>query len=623
MRTFSTLFKRKSTFGAFVVALGILAGKTAVAKSDTVEASADSGGPQLNPFECYGRWESATGGRRTAQMRIELQKKQDALAEPGEPASVRAMKYCVVAMLKQRLGDEDASSWFEKAVEAAPEEPGYELFWGMYWANARGANGPVRDQAERHLRAALEKLERLRDVGRFQPFHGTVEDWTQKRLLVLHERDGLALVPYAAYRYPATSRFLPELAFSSQLAVAKDTRDFYHNSEMRTFTGEAAFAASALRSNGTLTKRTLWDLARAPLRLQVENRARLNVAPVGSFDFVHSHLNIERYQVNSFYLCTSEQLAQGTRPCVPLSQNLNDVTVEQFGVSYERVLPLYPFADLRLAGGYRRVKREGLVEFLPQRREDFNTYEFKPSLSRFLGPDKATVGVDYVKMDIASLPGGVPEQAMRQKVIRGIRAEYALYRPLLLPSLGAGPSTRSATRGLYFYAGAVQDDETYGTRQVTHFDYYAGSRLSGPGPWDVTLQGTYYRSRTTYVDPNDRVPTYYTDLTQNFASVRPALAITRRLIDPEALPGLPPRALGFGVDMLNVVVPVHWEFAVRGRNDFENVRGGLEVWAKAYQLGLWGAPLLFTAGYDAQYFYQLDKFMHMFHTNVRLGWGDL
>lgn len=580
------------------------------ASSEAQGEAVTAGGPRLSPFECYGRYESATGNRTMSQIRVELEKKLDQLAEEGEPATVRAMKSCVIARLKQRLGDTDAGEWFEKSIELDPNEPGYELFFGMYWSGARGARAPVLEEAETHFYRALDKLEALEKSGKAAEYHAVVREWTEKRLLVLYQQDGQPLLPWKAYEYDGSGRSAIGAFASVRALISKDTRDFFYNSESRTFTGERLFAESDVRAARALTPREIWDLARAPLRTQLDGRLRLRHNFVGALDLLYSRQTAEAAQIESFYNPTS---------------NFVDVGVQQLGAGYERVFPLYPLFDFRLAGSYRRVERRGVMEFLPNRTETFDMVEVKPSFSRFIGSDKLTLDLVYVRMDISDLPGGVPEQAMRDKIIRGGKLEYALYSPVTFPAFpfGSAEPFRSATRGWSFYVGAVQDDETYGLRRVTRRDLYAGTRFDGPDRWAAQLQGTYYQSRTTVIDPNEAEPVERTDTRQNFSSAKASLILQARGIDEQALPGIAPSAAGFSPDMLNFVVPLHFEAATEGPNDYDNFRGGAEVWFKVFQKGIGGTAFLLTAGYDAQYFYNIDKLMHLVSGGVRMGWGDL
>jgi len=65
-------------------------------------------GPEINPFACQGQAEAVESDRTIGQMRDELAKKLDPLFAPTDPPTVRAIKLCVVAMLKTRVGAGDA-----------------------------------------------------------------------------------------------------------------------------------------------------------------------------------------------------------------------------------------------------------------------------------------------------------------------------------------------------------------------------------------------------------------------------------------------------------------------------------------------------------------------------------
>jgi hypothetical protein len=271
------------------------------------------------------------------------------------------------------------------------------------------------------------------------------------------------------------------------------------------------------------------------------------------------------------------------------------------------------------------VWRRGAVEFLPDQQEQFNLWEAKPALSRFIGSDKLTLEGVYALLDVTDVHGGVPAERLREKWIRGVSLQYALYSPLVLPTLeyGSLQPYRTPIRGWYFQAGFVQDDEAYGTRTVTRRDFYGGTRFEGPGDYDFTLQGTYYTSHTRFVDVNDATPVVEIDPAQSFSSFRTTVIAQRRLVNPDVTPGLPTSYAGFAPDMLNIVVPLQHELGVTGPDHYENVRAGVELWWKIFGTGLGGSTALLSAGYDYQYFYRISKAMHMAHANVRIGWGDL
>ena len=570
-----------------------------------------------NPYACLGGYEALSGGGRSlSEMEDELrallgrieEEKRNPAARGPEAAATRAVDLCVVGRLKARLGHGDAADYFQQAIATAPHEPGFELFAGMYWAGVRGARRPLLERAERHFYAGLRKLERLRSRDNTLAFHDTVDEWLGKQLMVLYQQDGAQILPWKAYRQSDAGLWAPGLAFSSQLRVAKDTRDFFYNSEMRQFTGEAAFASSDLRAARTFDQRDIWDMARAPSRLETQNRLRLRHNLLGAIDATHSYSYSPRSQIRNFY---------------DPNQVLSDVTVFQLGLGYERTFSLYPLFDFRLAGGYSQGRRQGVVEFEPDQIEHFRQVEANPSFSRFIGAHTLTLDFNYVLLDFQEKPGGVVDERLRRRDIRAARLEWAMYAPVVLPTLTGGELgwERTPTRGWHFYVGAVDDRELWGLHTLVSRELYGGTRFGGADFLDLTLQGTYYVSNTEAVNPNNNQR--FSEPGLDFGSVRASLLTQVRLVDQEAIPGLPPSFAGLGLDMLNLVFPIHVDRAVSGRNDFENVRVGSELWMKLFGTGLGGAALLVTVGYDFQYFHRIGKGLHLGQAALRLGWGRL
>ena len=446
-------------FVGAALALGVLAalGGTAVAKSDEESVHAPPPGwPEINPFECYGRYQYATENRTITEMRHELQQRLDWLEEAGQSDAILAIKLCVIAKLKARVGDTDAWAYVERSLAADPYEPGMELWAAQSRTGNRGARRQVVEEGERHLYAALAKLESYKKLGLFREYHGIVEDWTRRELTVLYQMDGLPILPWKAYPQHSDGLWALGVSVSSQLRVAKDTRDFFFNNEYRQFTAEKAFAASDLRfggtrdkdPNGQLNALQIYDIVRAPFRLEVDNRVRIRQNFLGTFDLLHSYLYQWKSQIYNFY-----DPAEYYHPDLPA---FSDVRVQQVGVGYERVIPLYPLFDLRLAGTVRRVWRDGVVEFFPlnvpgidNRRETLNLYEFKPSISRFLGADKLTINGVYAVLDLpdtvgapgrAAPPQGHPRRQLRVRALPAPRApDVRLRRSQHLPHPDARP----------------------------------------------------------------------------------------------------------------------------------------------------------------------------------------
>lgn len=592
--------------------------------------------PELNPYECLGRYEAATGNRTISQIKQEIKKRLPELDNKDEPKSVNAMKHCVVAMLMSRTGDGDAPLHYEIAVQNAPQEPGYELWWANHYSMFRGARSPVTETAEVHYYASLKKLKALRDSGKYRAYHAVVEEWTKKRLMVLYQQDGVHVIPGKLYPQQPFGLYAPGFSIGAITGFSKDTRDFNRKgdwNEARTFTLEQQFANSDVRAGGAsrpdpyfkgLQPFEKYEIPRAPLRYHLDVKLRYRQNPIGTLDAVYEVAHAEQSQITGFYYPAGCGLDK-TMLCTELdgSKNgLNDVDVRQIGGAYERVLPLYPLFDAKVGLSYKRVHRTGVVEFLPNKAEDFNLFEGKLALSRFVGSDKVTAELGYTYFDMPLGEGPVPEQ-QRSRHIRSALLEYALYSPLVLPSLTPGEPSflRTPTRGWYFYAGIVQDDELYGFRTVTKRDIFLGSRFEGSGAFDITLQGTYATGKQTFSNADTGM--LFSDPTQAFAGFRTNLTPQVRLINPDAIPGI-----SWGFDSLMLVFPISHDLGLKqASKDYENIRAGVEMWGRLFSPVL-GPALLLTGGYTYQNFYNINgganpKGMHLFMLNARLGWGDL
>lgn len=590
--------------------------------------------PELNPYECLGRYEAATGNRTISQIKQEIKKRLPELDNKDEPKSVNAMKHCVVAMLMSRTGDGDAPEHYEIAVKNAPQEPGYELWWANHYSMFRGARSPVTETAEVHYYASLKKLEALRAAGKYRAYHAVVEEWTKKRLMVLYQQDGVHLIPGKQYPQKPGGLYRPSFSLGAIASISKDTRDFNRKgdwNEARTFTLEEEFANSDVRAGGAnrpdnylkgLKPFEKYAIPRAPLRYHLDAKLRYRQNPIGALDLTFEQSHAEQAQITSFYFPAGCALAPLCTELDGSLNGLNDVNVRQIGGAFERVLPLYPLFDAKVGLSYKRVHRTGVVEFLPNKAEDFNLYEGKLALSRFLGSDKVTAELGYTYFDMPLGEGPVPEQ-QRSRHIRSALLEYALYSPLVLPSLTPGEPSflRTPTRGWYFYTGIVQDDELYGFRTVTKRDIFLGSRFEGSGIFDISVQGTYATGKQTYSDADTGAR--YSDPSQEYSGARANVTPQLRLINPDAIPGI-----SWGFDSLMLVFPVSADWGLKkASKDYQNVRGGVEVWGRLFSPVL-GPALLLTGGYSYQNFYNINdganpKGMHLFMVNVRLGWGDL
>jgi hypothetical protein len=578
--------KRRGTAAlAFAVALA-LAG---------VARSAEAQEPP-SPFGCLGEAQSIEAGLGTSDLREERDKRLHDPGHPGEPAAELAHRMCVLAQLMSRLGDDRAADAFERAIAAAPDEGGYELWYGQYLGGVRGANSPLLERAEVHLYRALDKVRARRARGGERPYDRTTEEWAERRLIDLYQADGFPVSPWKGYPYGVDGTDGPGLFVEGQARTSIDTNDFVDVSDVRKFTAEAAFAGSVERLDRPLTTSEKQALVRAPPRYELGARARVRQNVLGSLDFGYRSLWIEHGQIMRFDQPT----------------NFVDVRVQQYGVTYKRTLDLYPVADATIEASYQRVDRVGIVEYFPNQWEHIDVFEAKPAVSRFIGPDKLTAGTNFVYMNMPDIVGGEIDQRKRGRAITAFYVDYAIYRPLLLPSLSAGGLHwhRRSTRGWHFFGGAAFDNEVYGTRLVQKRDYYGGTSLQGIGRWDLTLQGTVFQSGVTDAEGFDLSPLAN-------AQFRTTVVPLFRIIDGDAIPGLP---AGGSPAFLNLVFPVRWDVATQGPRDFENVRAGVELWTRFIATGLRGTSFLVNGGYAYQYFYELSKGLHVMRVDVGMGW---
>jgi hypothetical protein len=289
---------------------------------------------------------------------------------------------------------------------------------------------------------------------------------------------------------------------------------------------------------------------------------------------------------------------------------MNDVTTSELGTGVTRAFDLYPAFDVLLAGDYHRVHRVGAVEFFPDQAQDFNQLDARATVVRYLGPDQLSLSGGYAVMAIPDASGGVIEDRARGRRIAAVDASYAVNRlalaPLRLPAL-------------HVAGGIAEDDETFGVRIVRRRDAHLGLALVRLERWDVTVQSSL-RSGAVDVRRPDQSQFSGEDLQQSNAQYRTTITLLRRLVDEDTEPGMPAEVLGVRPSMVNAVVTLRHDARLAGLHAFQNVRAGLELWAKVFVTSLHGTAFLVSAGYENQYFYAIGKDLHILHLDVRMGW---
>jgi hypothetical protein len=553
-----------------------------------------------NPFACLGEAEALAGGLTADEIADEVARRLDGASAPGAVGFAAAQSACVTAELMRRAGDPRAAAYYERAIAAAPAEPGFALAYATYLRSARGPRAPLLEQAERRYDEVFTKLEELQHQGAAQDFDRVTRDWAARGMMTLYQEDGLPLFRFRAYPYEPGEVNHLSLAFTATVRASHDTNDFGGVDDGPRFTAEAMFAASPERLARPLDQSELVALARTPLRFENYDRLRLRVPQLGAFDVGYRLMRAPNSQIVRFN-------EPGT---------FGDVRVDELGVGWRRVFDLSPLFDFLADVGYRRVNRVGVVEWYPERTEGVNLYQLRPAIARFLGPDKLMLGADLVFMDIPVPPGGLVEDRVRGRTIRAFHVDYAIYRPLLLPQLPSLRLRRMLTRGWHFFAGYALDDEVFGVRVVERRTTFFGTILRGVGGFDVFLQGAVWQGDTTYPAAGGaRQP----EPSQRYLQLRPTVQVLYRLIDEETTPGLPRAPLV----NLSLVFPARHDFALEGLDAFESTRAGAELWGKLVSPALRGTSFLVTIGYEAQRFHRLGLLAHQLNLALRMGWANL
>lgn len=548
---------------------------------------------QVPGFVCLGESEALLRGTSIVEIRFERDKRLRWLAQGKVPPARRAHTHCVVAELMRRLGDVRAEHHYERAIALNSNDPAYELWYTRYLNGSRGAGAALAEGTQAHAFLALDKLEGFHGITQTGSTDDVARAWTQRHLLTLTQEDGLPLLPWNAFPYRRRHRLWPQLSVAALGSLTRDTNDFWDFADTRKLTTEAQLAADRTEDK-TLTRAALEEVLRAPVRYEGLARVRLRQSWIGTLDGHYRRMRLWDSQIVSFADVNER----------------TDVDIEEVGVTWRRTLDLYPAFDLTLDAGYARQNRVGVVETLPDELETLNVYVVSPTISRFVGPDKISLGGTYVYFDIPERPEPAIDQSQRQRVIRAGFIDYALYRPLRLPQVqyGTFAARRTSTRGLHFFATAMHDQERFGSSVIDREAYSFGSTLKGIEGYDVGLIGMYVSNSSEL----DRVNQPQLGNSQFRTTVR----MMKRLVDEDVVPGLPNSPL----TSLNLSAFVRHDAALSGPVDYESVRGTLELWGKFVGLRVRGTSFLVTVSGSYQYFYQLDQGLVLGQLMLRMGW---
>lgn len=562
-----------------------------------------------NPYACEGAARDLSQNRSLSEIRA---------AAEQLSKSKKAIDLCTSAELYKRLGDAKTPCLYEQAIDAdwkvkrqtgAEPEPAYELFYGDYLRLYRGAGQrPLFPQAETHLLEARSKLLKLlaeRHLTAWpecskDAWHKCTEDRIQRSLTALYERDGLHLASRKTL-LDGTEVRRPWLFFSPGARFARSTDDLDQTSDVRDLTSAALFSENCLapplrRLCRSLSEDEIAGMARVVTPMETEGalRVRYDSAPV--VDVFGSARRTENGAINS-----SEGFFA--------PDQFTSLKLIDFGSRIDKPFAVSGTTDVDLQFTYDHVARQGLIEFQPQATERIDQYQVYGSLSQYLGPDRINLSYTYVLQNIDP----TPYLARRDRELMGAVADYQLFRPLRLADrdVNSGLGRHFETRGIDLLAGYLDDQDHYkgpSADTISRRDYFVGLAARGLGPFDVTVQPTWYSSRVN-IDP-----------TQSNSQFRMAGNFLVRILDEERTAQLPSeRFLGMPVAFVQVVIPFHWDVPRSDFKSFQSRSVGGELAAKFFTNQQIGVTALAVFGYSRDWFPMLNKNFNLAHIGISIG----
>ncbi len=545
---------------------------------------------QKNPFACLGEAIALRNELSTEEIKIEISKRINTL-KPQDSHSL-----CVIAELMKRVGDYRAEDYYKNAIYENKIEPAYELFYADYLRNFRGPQRPLFSEAEDHYFKGLRKLEQYRKKQlkdceikstNAQPFDCETQRRIERGIITLYQEDGFPLL-YWKSNIIDSQRFLkrPYCFFSTINNYGKLANDLDQVDDIRDLTSESLFASSEKRLNRKLNEHELKNIIRIKEQFETFNRIRFRYKNLPVIDILYRYKEINNAQITSFLD----------------PNNFNDVKLNENGIVIDKPFNFSPVLDFFLKGSYKRTKREGIIEFLPETKEEVNHYETNAVVSRFFGPDKSNLEITYLFQDINP---DIPNPPKREREIFAARFSHQIFRPLRI--LQSVYEQRFATRGLEIFGGIVQDKEKYGDTDVRKKDFFIGTSFKGLGDFDLTIQPTIFTSEVEG------------DKSQDNSQYRTNFTLLYRILDEEKEPGIPKKIMGVHPAFLHLVIAIKHDIAIEGLESFENAKVGIGLDAKLFNSGFRKTTFLVSARYDYQRFYNLNKDFSLFIFNLSMG----
>jgi hypothetical protein len=499
----------------------------------------------------------------------------------------------LVAELYKRLGKPLAATYYEKAIAAAPEDPGWELLYADYLRLYRGAGQlPLHPRAAHHLFEALRKLELLtHDRARQEEWDDVTAERARRSRAALYERDGFQLASHAVPGSDASSSVSkPWLFLSTGGRTGRTMADLDQASDNRLLASAVLLSASR-GHQFTIDEYREIAHSTTPREASMRLRVRPGAGPVIDASFVGRET--PNLQTTDFHQPTA----------------FNDLTLLDAGFALEQPFSIGETTDASIRGGFHRVQRRGLIEHRPLANEQVKQFELSGALSRYFGPDR--IGVSYVTIVQHIAPDGAEERSRR---FSGATVTYQIFRPLPLRGrdFNTGSGRRFETRGIDLSAGFVDSRERFpaasGDVFVIQRDYFVGVSAKGLGRFDVGVQPAWYSSRADDDSPRRN------------GHVRIGGHVLTRLMDEERTPGLPSeRVFGLPIAFVHAAVPFHWDIAREGPDIFGSRRVGMELWTKLLAPTGSGVAVLGVVGYSSAWFPALDRRVNLARAQLSVG----
>ena len=540
---------------------------------------------------------------------------------PLEDEADYPYRFYILAELMKRVGDPQAASYYEQAIELHPEEPGLELIYGDYLQWLRGVrNGGLVVEANEHYQRARVKMENLQAQGRWGARNDArISDDLKKALFYLNRANGIGL---------SFGGEDPFVFFSTITEARNDTVAFvYQWVDVRSFTSEALYAQSPSQLNRDLSRSELKSIARNKPGIVTANRLRFQLGKLRAIDLTYRYLRFNDPKINDFREPT----------------DFVDDVGHEYGIALTNDFQLSQGIDLFLKGGAKWGRRTTSAQLFGAKKEDIQQYDAIIGLSRLVGEGKVTgeFGFTHQKWD----PGfnfdsinTYSSRAVYQSRLFGLN-RLILNGTYVFQDVNASeffPENDNMwsvnTQGTYvlpvpeiLFGNHIREGEIFGgyikivalfasqneMRKQEFFGGFALRRIDlarSLNPFDVVFRSSYYKSEVT------------DDPSQDNNQWRNQLTLGYRLVENPQVQWLPSKGSMIQPALLNLEVPIRHDGTEEGLNDFANYRIGLQLKGDFIYTET-SVPFSFyaTLGYAFERMYHLNENFHIFL--FRLGTG--